>query len=111
MSSLAVGAAILTGHSRGSVKRVDSRVAHRVPCRLRAAAAAGGEPVTLIGETVNFSPRGVAIQLSRAIEQGTQVELLIPHLWGEPTCLYGTVVHSRRVLSGTFEVGIHVCEG
>jgi hypothetical protein len=55
---------------------------------------------------VNLSANGLAVQLSRPMDAGTPVEVLLPPLDGEPTRLLGTVAHSRRVLSGTFEVGI-----
>jgi hypothetical protein len=58
------------------------------------------------GETVNISPAGVAVQLGKPIPEGTMVEVLIPHLDADPLCVLGTVAHTRRVLTGTFEIGI-----
>jgi len=58
------------------------------------------------GETVNISPAGVAVQLGKPIPEGTVVEVLIPHLDADPLCVHGTVAHTRRVLTGTFEIGI-----
>ena len=55
---------------------------------------------------MNLSVNGLAVQLARPIDEGTEVEVLLPPLDGEPTRLLGTVAHSRRVLSGTFEIGI-----
>lgn len=81
-----------------------SRRPYRVPCRLR---VLGGDGVfATLGETVNISQTGLAVQLATALPPGAQVEVLLPHLDGEPTCFYGQVVHRRRVLTGTFEIGI-----
>jgi hypothetical protein len=57
---------------------------------------------------VNLSVNGLAIQVGRPIATGASVEVLLPHLDGEPTRLLGRVAHSRRVLSGTFEIGIWI---
>jgi hypothetical protein len=59
-----------------------------------------------MGETVNMSDGGLAVQIGVDVAPGSQVEVLVAHLGGEPTCLYGEVVRRRRVLSGTFEIGI-----
>lgn len=105
---VATAAAAKTSKSRS---RVERRVAHRVPCRVRASAALQGKGLCAIGQTVNLSANGLAVQLSRPMDEGTAVEVLLPPLDGEPTRLVGTVAHSRRVLSGTFEVGILISGG
>lgn len=89
-------------------RRAERRVAHRVPCRVRAMRTSNGKNVSVVGQTVNVSANGLAVQLARSVDDGTPVEILLPHLDGEPTRLRGRVVHSRRVLSGTFEVGIQM---
>jgi hypothetical protein len=55
---------------------------------------------------VNLSSSGAAIQLGRPLPGGTPVEIMVHQLEGDPLYMLGTVVHSRRVLSGTFEIGI-----
>jgi hypothetical protein len=75
---------------------------------VRAASAAASKALSVIGQTVNLSANGLAVQIGRPLLEGTWVEVLLPHLDGEPTRLRGKVVHSRRVLSGTFEVGIRI---
>jgi hypothetical protein len=91
-----------------SRRRAERRVAHRVPCRVRAADTVYGKAVSVVGETVNLSANGLAVQLGRPVEDGARVEVLLPQLDGEPTRLVGRVAHSRRVLSGTFELGIRI---
>lgn len=91
-----------------SRRRTERRVAHRVPCRVRVSDTARGKSAAELGQTVNLSANGLAVQLGRPMEAGAQVEVLLPHLDGEPTRLQGTVAHSRRVLTGTFELGIQI---
>jgi hypothetical protein len=93
-----------------SRRRAERRVAHRVPCRVRASEAIPGKGVSAVGQTVNLSANGLAVQLARPMDQGTAVEVLLPPLDGEPTRVLGTVAHSRRVLSGTFEIGILISD-
>lgn len=87
-------------------RRAERRVAHRVPCRVRVCEPPVGKGACAIGQTVNLSVNGLAVQLAGPMDAGTEVEVLLPPLDGEPTLLRGTVAHSRRVLSGTFEIGI-----
>jgi len=89
-------------------QRGERRVAHRVPCRVRAALEGKRQSLTSVGQTVNLSASGLAIQLGQPLDSGTNVEVLLPHLDGEPTRLLGRVAHSRRVLTGTFEIGIEI---
>jgi len=35
---------------------------------------------------------------------------VVPRFDADPWCLSGTVIHTRRVLTGTYEVGIRVVE-
>ena len=100
---LAAAAAAKTSKSR---RRAERRVAHRVPCRVRASEALHAKGSCVVGQTVNLSANGLAVQLARPMDEGTTVEVLLPPLDGEPTRLFGTVAHTRRVLSGTFEIGI-----
>lgn len=87
---------------RMSVKGRTLRVAHRSRCTLRSRDSIG-QLLEDTGETVNISPSGLAVQLPRPLELGSQVEI---QLTGEP--LAGRVAHSRRVSTGTFEVGINL---
>ena len=89
-------------------RRTERRVPHRVPCRLRASDDIPGKPVALLGQTVNLSASGLAVQVGCPVQCGARVEVLLPRVDGEPTRLAGTVAHSRRVLTGTFEVGIRI---
>jgi hypothetical protein len=59
-----------------------------------------------VGQTVNISHAGIAVQLGREIPAGTRVEALLPHANNEITHVNGTVARTRRVLAGTFEIGI-----
>jgi hypothetical protein len=87
-------------------RRAVPRSPHRVPCRLTVLEAPGRERSAACGETVNVSSTGVAVQLGWPIPCGTEVEVLIPHLEDDLIHVLGTVVHSRRVMTGTFEIGI-----
>jgi hypothetical protein len=98
------------GQGRNRPLTREPRVAHRVPCQIRTADALTGLTLLSNGETVNLSHRGVAIQLGRDVPTGTNVEVRLSNLDGGPAFLYGCVIHSRRVLSGTFEVGIAVTD-
>jgi hypothetical protein len=95
--------ATLARPPRDAVRRRERRAVHRVPCRLRLCE----DGVTLSGETVNISSTGLAVHVGCAIPHGTLVEAIVPQLEGEPLRVTGAVVHTRRVLTGTFEVGIH----
>jgi hypothetical protein len=94
----------IAGLSAGAKRPRKRRTPHRVPCRLRVIGAAGIQAV--LGETLNISATGLALQVGAEIAPGARVEVLLPHLDGEPACLYGTVVRKRRVLSGTYEIGL-----
>jgi hypothetical protein len=89
-------------------RRAERRVAHRVPCRVRVLNSSTGRVVSVVGQTVNLSVSGLAVQLGCAMVAGTHLEVLLPQLDGEPMRLHGRVVHCRRVLTGTFEVGVWV---
>jgi hypothetical protein len=92
----------------GAPRRAERRVAHRVPCRVRTSDSVHGGGTAVLGQTVNLSASGLAVQVGQPLEAGALVEILLPHLDGEPTRLRGRVAHSRRVLSGTFEIGIRI---
>jgi len=89
-------------------RRGERRMAHRVPCRVQAVEQPEGAAFSALGETVNFSPNGLAVQLGQPVEVGTLVEVLLPRLGAEPKRLRGRVAHSRRVVTGTFEIGISI---
>lgn len=87
-------------------ERLLRRMPHRVPCRVRLVQPDTGESRTVMGETVNLSPTGVAIQLGLDVPVGTLVETLVPHAHGDPMLLRGTVVHSRRTMHANYEIGV-----
>jgi hypothetical protein len=101
--SVPVGLLAFERHTRG-----EPRFAHRMPCRVLLSDPETGTRVELYGETLNLSRRGVAVQVGREIPNGSAVEVLIEAPDGGPSCLLGAVIHSRRVLSGTYELGIGV---
>lgn len=78
------------------------RVSHRTPCRLR---SESGEAV---GETVNLSDGGLAVIVGSHVEEGVVVEVLLPEFGGAGVQFLGRVTHSRRINTGTFEVGLDV---
>ena len=88
--------------------RGEPRVAHRMPCRVLLTDPDTGSRIELTGETTNLSRRGLAVHVGRVIPAGITVEVLIEAPDGGPSCLVGSVIHSRRVLSGTYELGIGV---
>jgi hypothetical protein len=65
-----------------------------------------GETRTIVGETVNLAPSGVALQVGIDVPVGTYVETLVPHAEGAPLLLCGTVIHSRRVMHASYEIGV-----
>lgn len=84
----------------------DRRVPYRVPCRVRLVDPKTGEVRTVVGETVNISTHGLAVQIGTEVPLGTWVETLVPHPNGEPMFVCGTVVHTRRTLSTNVELGV-----
>ncbi len=86
--------------------RGQRRVAHRVPCRVRLHEPDSGQSNAVIGQTMNISTNGLALQLPQDVPAGTWVETLVPHVNGDPIFVCGTVVHSRRVLGDEFEIGV-----
>lgn len=86
--------------------RAERRTPFRVPCRVRLVDAVTGEVRTVLGETLNLSRRGMALQLAADVPPGTWVETLVPHPTGEPLFLCGTVVHSRRTMAAHYEIGV-----
>ena len=89
-------------------KRAGCRVPHRVPCCLRVSGNQNTADLSITGETVNMSAGGLSVQLGQSVPQGTPVEVLLPQTTNEPICAHGLVVHSRRVATGTFEIGIWI---
>ena len=87
-------------------QRAERRVLHRVPCCLRVPGHQSAAGLSIAGQTVNLSEGGLSIQLGQSVPQGTPVEVLLPQTTNEPICAHGMVVHSRRVATGTFEIGI-----
>jgi hypothetical protein len=91
---------------RTRLPRADRRMAYRAPCRVRLIDEVTGEVHTVVGETVNLSPQGMALQVARDVPIGTWVETLVPHPNGDPMFLCGKVVHSRRTMKANFEIGV-----
>jgi hypothetical protein len=91
---------------RTASPRAGRRMAYRAPCRVRLIDQLTGEVHTVVGETVNLSPQGMALQVGRDVPIGTWVETLVPHPNGDPMFLCGTVVHSRRTMRANFEIGV-----
>jgi len=90
----------------GPQRREQRRVPHRVPCRVRVLDKATGETRTIVGETINLAPSGVALQIGVDVPVGTYVETLVPHAEGAPLLLCGTVIHSRRIMHASYEIGV-----
>lgn len=89
-------------------RRRARRVPHRVTCRLTTLDAASGETTTLTGRTINLSSGGVAVQLGRCVPVGAMVEIVLSGADGGALRGSGRVLHVRRVLTGTFEIGLKV---
>ena len=101
LSLVATGQGIPSiGRFSARQRRRERRVSHRVPCRVRL------EDCIVPGEIVNVSVRGLAVHVGAAAPAGAAVELWLPAGDGQTGRLTGHVVHTRRVLSGTFELGI-----
>lgn len=92
---------------RGHRRRVDDRrTPHRVPCRVQLVDGAGNCVGALSGHTVNISSKGLSVQVPEPLAPGVRVEAYVPQPDGEALQLVGQVAHTRRVLAGSFEVGI-----
>ncbi len=89
-------------------RRAERRVSHRVPCRVRSSDVHVNKGFCAVGQTINLSANGMAVQLAEPMEAGTPVEVLLPQLDGEPTRVCGKVAHTRRMHAGAFEVGIWI---
>jgi hypothetical protein len=89
-----------------SNRRREPRAPHRLPCRVRFFDAGRGEWIAKLGNTVNLSATGLAVQVGMPMTAGARVEAVLPRFEDDPLCIVGTVVHTRRVMTGTFEVGI-----
>ncbi len=88
--------------------REHRRTPYRVPCRVEFRDRATGQARTVVGETVNLSKGGMALQVGVDAAIGTWVETLVPHPNGDPLFLCGTVVHSRRTLASSYEIGVTI---
>jgi hypothetical protein len=88
--------------------RTAHRFAHRAICRLSYECKREGGCIVHVGETVNLSPNGLALHIPDGLDVGTPVNLDLARVDGPWLSATGRVVHCRRVLSGTFEVGIEL---
>ena len=91
-------------------RRVERRTPHRVPCRVRLVDAETGKVRTVVGETVNLSDCGVAMNVSVDAPIGTWVETLVPAQDGDPMFICGRVRHVRRTMCANFELGVAITE-
>lgn len=91
---------------RDSRNRREPRTAHRAPCRV----LIPGSGDSFIGLTINLSRTGVAIQIGTPLAIGTDVQLTLPGLDRPHHLVPGRVIHQRRVMTGTFELGIALQE-
>lgn len=82
------------------------RTPYRVPCRVRLVDVATGEVRAVVGETLNISAGGLAVQLPTEVPIGTWVETLVLQPTGDPMFLSGHVIHTRRTLASNFEIGV-----
>ena len=85
----------------------DRRWSHRAPCVLRLLDSGGEATFEIRGETVNMSASGLAVLVSEPVPAGWFVETVIARKSvQEAIVLRGRVVHSRRMLAGSFEIGV-----
>lgn len=89
-----------------SAARRPARLARRVPCRVNVLDGDEGAETVLAGHTVQVWRGGVAVQLARGIEPQTRVELQVVSEGDEIDTYSATVAYTRRVMSGTYEVGL-----
>lgn len=87
-------------------RRMDRRTPYRVLCRLLVEDRALGRRQSLIGQTINISPGGLAVRVGQEIPSGTEVTAVVPRQHGDPVLYTGVVAHCRRVLAVTYELGI-----
>lgn len=98
------------GSDRSGPARSERRTPYRVPCRVRLVDPRTGHVRTVVGETVNLSSGGVAMQVGVETPIGTWVETLVPHPNGDPLFLCGRVMHVRRTLATNFELGVAITD-
>lgn len=87
-------------------RRSGVRRPHRTPCRVRMLDGTTGDVRVVVGETVNLSATGLALQVAFAPPLGSKLETLLPDAAGRPLRVCGTVVRCRRALHGQYEVGL-----
>ncbi len=93
-------------HRDGRLRRMARRTPYRVPCRVRLVDPDTGEVRTVAGQTVNISTGGMSLQVGIEPSEGTWVETLVPHPNGEPMFVCGRVVHVRRTMAASYELGV-----
>lgn len=102
-TAIAVPVSVLSAKQRAR----DPRWSHRAPCLLRLLDSGGETTIEIRGETVNMSASGFAVQIAGPVPAGLSVETVIAHKSAEEAIvLRGKVVHSRRMLAGSFEIGV-----
>lgn len=110
ISAAPSGAAARSGIAHRPRRTREPRWSHRAPCCVRIADSATRRFAAVLGTTVNLSRRGIAVLIDRAVGDGAVVEVTLTGREGEPIQLVGTVAHCRRVLTGTFEIGVRCGE-
>lgn len=88
--------------------RGERRAPLRLPCTLLVNDEITGGQRRLNGHTVNFSVGGLAVMIGNAITEGVAVEVLFQGADGEARCMDGLVIHCRRVMTGSYEIGVAV---
>lgn len=94
------------GRERTKAVQRARRVPYRVPCRVRLVDPTTGESRRVMGETLNISSGGVSLQIAVDAAIGTWVETMVLHPNGDPMFLCGSVIHCRRTLAASYEVGV-----
>lgn len=87
--------------------RGERRAALRLPCTVFVTDEITGGQRCLNGHTVNFSVGGLAVMVGYALAEGAAVEVLLSSANGALRSVNGTVIHCRRVMTGSYEIGIN----
>ncbi len=82
------------------------RMPHRLPCRVRLFDPISNAWIARPAQTVNVSQYGLGLQIGVPLPVGSRIEVVTPRFDADPLTISGTVVQSRRLLTGGFEVGV-----
>lgn len=86
-------------------RRAEPRAAHRTPCRVHLLLDDLTEQA-FTGLTVNVSLSGICLHVPFACMEGAKLRVELVQAEGGRLEVHGTVAHCRRVLSGTYELGV-----